>query len=708
MNRKGIKEVILSVSELVDLSDKKLSPKSIAANCSRANTSTNPTSWINEPDPNDGRKLLIRYSTIPQQTINKYNLPDVQALIDRIKADAYEDQQAIEQQEIEFREDTLKRCIKEASTVEYVKYCPQYSKLFNGLKEQAKKDKIILMAKTHAVLQCCVELKGGRGALGYKIGELHEAYLKTPGIKISLKNAEKFRQKLVEAEKSGLNIIHKCTGSPREHLVKLTQWHKAKIELYYKDPKQYTVKQVSEMVFAECLAAKQITVTESSIAKYLQKAEIKNRLSVYRNPSFFKRTVKPHTRRVDPDYAGDLYYADGSPIQVFCWNKQKTAQIRLNLFVVMDVKSKKIVGFDFSESEDRFNWFSAFKMAFNKEGVLPYQLMTDQGSVTKTAEYAALQKELEVRGCKLNTTKKGEGQQKSDIERWFNTFQGYQRMIDGFIGEGIRSKRENGRIDADFLKAVKKEKDLYTYESMVTIITELIGIYNQKTENTRRSPNQVFSECEKPNATKVTSADIAVLFWLHKTIRVKTSEVKFDIRKQTYIYDVFNHEIGLKINNTDVKVYYDEHDPSTVHLFTMQGAYICECRQKTLIKKALVSQSEADVMNIIKQGHHNDSMVNTAKKLTQNVINKGLQVDEGLLTTLDPFTVQKDLYNDAESKYNLDYIYNEKGIDNRQVATYQPVDSNKLIKSKLTKQTVQERHAKKNIVPATLEVLIRP
>lgn len=207
---------------------------------------------------------------------------------------------------------------------------------------------------------------------------------------------------------------------------------------------------------------------------------------------------------------------------------------------------------------------------------------------------------------------------------------------------------------------------------------------------------------------KVSAADLAVLFWHNKTLSVKNSEVKFDIRKQTYIYDVFNHEIGLKTNNTDVKAYYDENDLSAVHLFTLKGEYICECRQKTLIVKAQVNQTEADVLNIVKQSRHNESMVNTAKRLTEKVISDGLKSDEGLLTTLDPFTTHKDLYNSAESKYNMDYIYNEKSIDGSKVVDYKPTDPNNYLKSKLTKTTVQERHAKKNIVPASLEVIKRP
>ena len=695
--RKFGKEPFIAINELITISENKLKAKNIKSRVSDS-LKNNSQSWVFIPDPTDGRKILIKYSSIPKQTIEKYNMPSVSDLVEKIKQENEIQKADTVQQQLTYKKYQAEDAVNKAAKDDYIKFMPQYSKVYPN-----NRDKAVQLAKTHAVLLCCIYLKAG-----FTIAQIHEAYLKAPGIKISLKNIEKFRQKLNDGLKNGLNVLHKFAATPRPYLVKLTDWHKSKIELYYKDPKQYSIRQISELLYSECLSAGHTIIKTATIEKYLT-AEVKNRLSVFRNPSLFKRTVKPFTRRSEPDNAGDLYYADGSPIQIFCWNKAHTTQIRLNLFVVLDVKSKKLVGFDLAESEDRFNWFSAFKMAFSKEMLLPYQLTTDQASVTKTAEFEALKNKLELKGCKLDTTKKGEGQQKADIERWFGSFQSeFQKMIDGYIGEGIRSKRENGRIDTDFLKTVQKDKGFYSYETMVVIITQLISIYNNKTVNSRVAPNQVFSNSEKANMQKIDAADIAVLFWHTKTLKVKNSEVKFDIRKQQYIYEVYNHEIGLKINNTNVTVYYDENDPSTIHLFTLKNEYLCECKQKTTIVKAGANQTEADKLSIIKKSSHNEAMVNTAKRKTEEVLQKGLEIDPGLLQTLDAFTIHKDLYNDAESKANLDYIYQTKGIDSSKVEDYTPTDTNSYLKSKLNKQTVQERHAKKNIVPATLEVIKRP
>src|SRR5690606_29800851 len=113
----------------------------------------------------------------------------------------------------------------------------------------------------------------------------------------------------------------------------------------------------------------------------------------------------------------------------------------------------------------------------------------------KTEEFKALKEALLLKGCRLNPAEKGNPQHKAQIERWFGTFQtSYQRMIDGFIGEGIRSKRTNGRIDAEFWSKVSQKDGHYTYDSIVTIITQLIAIYNQQAVKNRKAPSKVFTE----------------------------------------------------------------------------------------------------------------------------------------------------------------------------------------------------------------------
>ncbi|QTE39506.1 transposase family protein [Mucilaginibacter gossypii] len=692
MVRHGHSDVLISVSELVDLTNSKLKAKSVMSSCGRSSLSVKPISWINHPDKLDGRKILIEYNSIPKQTKSKYNLPSTKDLIDLIKQDKVLAAEDEKQKQKDLKAAQLSAILENAVTNTFHQYCSQYNAMFPG-----KREKTIELAKIHALIQCCIDLRGS-----YNNNELHAAYLSAKGVKITLKSAEKFRQKIKDFAANGIRIVHKCTGTPRAHLVKLTLWHIARIEKYYANANKYTNKIIHELLTADCIEAGKTRVSVETVAKYVAKPEVRNRLSAYRDKAYYRNNVQPSSRRKDPAHAGDLYYADGTPLQIFCWDKAEKEKIRLNLFVVMDVKSKMIMGYDLALSEDRHNWFGAFKMAFSKEMLLPHTLMHDNASATKTAEFLTLKDELLLKGCRLAPTAKGDPKQKADVERWFETFQtGFQRMIDGFTGEGVRTKRDNGRIDIEHLAHLHKRDNLYSYDDMRTIVDALVLVYNNKGDEKRKSPGKIFSESERPNTTSINHADLAMLFWMNKTLKVQKSEIEMTVRHNDYFYEVYNHELGLKLDGTKVKVYYDEKDLSTVHVFSLSGQYLCECRQKIGFYKAPVNQTDADVIQIIKQSKHNQSKLNVAKRISEQIANEGFEGDiDEMLKTANPLKVAlKGVLNDAETQQQLKWIKNYNGTGD--VHAYEPAAIEAIPQRK--KQTAQERHSKANIIPATLE-----
>lgn len=696
MQRLGNKEVLISINELIELSSDKIPAKSVYANCSRSNANPNPISWISQTDEYDSRKTLIRYSTIPNQTSKKYNLPTIEQLISRIISNAALEVADQKQISIELKDDSLFGSLKQAAENNFVKFCPQYAKHFPN-----KNDKAIEIAKTHSVLLACTTLKAE-----YKFSELHKAYLQTKGIKHGLKSLAKFRQMVNQYAKNGINLVDKRTGKKPEHLVKITDFHIAVMEKYKMHPNKYGYTMITDLVNKDCIDASLKPISVESVSQYLRQPEVKNRLSMYGDKRHYRNEVKGFTRRRAADFAGDEYYCDGSPLQIFCWNKARTVIVRLSLFVVMDLHSKKIVGFDLAESEDRYNWFGAFKMAFDMEKLLPYNMVYDNASATKTDEFKVLQQELLIKGCQLNPAKKGNPQAKAQVERWFETFQsGFQRMIDGFIGEGIKSRRDNGRIDAEYLKKVQKEKGYYSFNEMQIIVTELIGIYNQKPVKKRKAANLMFRESDKPNAQNIGIQDVAFLFWMHKKIKVSRSEIKFEIRSNTYYYDVFDNRMALKLNGQQVKVYYDESDLSTVQIFTLENEYIGELRQKVIIVAALANQQPADVLNIMKQSAHNESMAATIKHDTEAIAAKAQGVNDDVLgRMITPFDTSKEEFNSAETEAMLSYIQQKNGIDLSLVPEYTPVITEGI---KQETETVQERHSKKFIKPASLRVIGR-
>jgi len=697
MRIEGYKDIILSVEELVELSGGHLPAKNIKVYCNRAATKSDNAIWLSQPDPMDGRKILISYKSIPKTTIDKYKLPSVDELKDRIRLERSLEQDGQKQLTLEFAQGRLQDCINHAVNEDFVNYCKVYDKRFPAYKDRPK---VLIYAKTHSVLQCCVDLKPG-----YTIAELHTAYLITPGIKITLKNQLKFGQRLKEWQTSPIQLIHKAKGRPKEEIRKMSTWHIAWIRELYAHPNKLSNKIIWQMLTDECIKQGKTLISLGSVEKYLAKPEVKNTLSISRDKEYYRRVVQPFTRRKAPLFAADLYYADGSPLQFISLNEAQDKEVRLNLFVVIDVKSKKIVGFDIAESEDKYNWLAAFKMAFDMQKLLPYEVMYDNASATKTPEFKALKEALLLKGCTLNPTTKGEPKQKADVERWFETFQSkYQRCIDGFVGEGIRSKRQNGRVDAEHLALVRKTKGVYTMDETVELVTNLIAAYNAEKNTRNVSPNEIFAEADRPNATTIDSADIALLFNHSRKLKVSNSEIKLTIRHCEYYYEVYQHDLGLKLDGTTVMVYYDETDLSGVHICDLDGNYLCYCKQKVEFYKAKANQTEADVQQIIKQSSHNEAKKKVAKQIN-NVLVAPLAGLE--LQTLNPLDAAlKDSRNDAETQALINFMELKTGqkFNNN----YIPADFADRPNPNTKIKTIQEKHAKKNIVKATLNVIERP
>ena len=694
MQRKGYLDIEISPDEICTLSGNKISKKNIVTYCSKANANQTPISWINRKDPNDNRKILILYSSIPANIRNKYNLPTTAEMIERCRQQEARRQADAFQMELEFRDTKLKEMIAKAAKEEYLQFVPKYNKAFPG-----KRDKAIMKAKTEAVIACCIDMKGG-----YKIKEIHEVYLKTPGIHASLKSLVKFGVKLKQWQAEGIQLVHAYNGKPRPDRVKMTAWHTGKVEQYYAHPNKWGARIIHELLTKDCIEQKKQLVSVETVAKYIAKPAVKNRLAMYRDKAFYNRNVQPSARRLAPVYAGDLYYADGSPSQIPCWNETGTKVISLNIFVVMDVMSKKLTGFDLSENEDRYNWLAAFKMAFNNERIAPFELVYDNASATKTAEFLQLKNDAELKGCRLRPTTKGEPRQKADVERFFGTFQELERLIEMFTGEGIRTKRDNGRIDVEHLSQIQKIKGHYEFKDMVKIITTLIQIYNHTPGENKLSPAQIFEASEKPNTNPLAVEDIAYLFWTYKKIKVANSEVKITIRHNEYYYEVYDHRTALRIDTTQVKVYYDAADLSTVHLFSLKDEYICECRQKLQFHKAQANQTPEDVDKIIKTSAHYAAKKTVARQISEDIARTAMQEDENFLNLAVPYTVAKEKLNQTELNRVLRQVGESKGIDLESVKDYEPAIK-AMIVPKEAKESVQERQGKRNIKKATLEVV---
>jgi hypothetical protein len=652
--------------------------------------------WRSYSHPDDKRKILIDYNTIPAGFKDEYALPleykDARGTItERLKAiETTNKPTANNADNYLIRKELLH--IQESM---FLKFMPIYAATTGNNSKLAENK-----AREHALRLAVVQL---RDIPGIKINELHQAYLSLSSTGTQnnyYKFSDLIRNKWTTSE--GVNLMHGHAGKERTDLKKFTEWHIAIIEELYKHPNQYSHNLITEMLNRECKKEGKPEICRRSVSKYLQQPEVYNRLLIFRNKEAFGKKVQPIMRRTKAMYAGDLYYMDGSPLQINCWNREHKTIIRPTLYVVLDSYSGKITGFHIAETEDRYTVLAAMKMAFSIENLLPAEVVYDNASATGTTEFLQLKDKLLLKGCLLRAAKPGQPTAKAQVERWFGSFQSeYQRLIEGFIGEGIRSSRETGRIDAEFLKKVVKQNGHYTFDAMVQIVARLIAIYNQKATTTKTAPSVAFSTSEKPSAHALTPEQMALLFWNYRPIKVSRSEVKLTVRRNIYYYGVTDRSQQMSLNGQMVKVYYDETDLSRVHIFNDNDEYLCELEQKFMPHEAQANQTEKDVHHIMGQSSHKKAVARNLLKDGKDRTDKAREiVGDNMNKILNPFETLKEEFNTAETELLLEVAGLSHSIDRREEPTHKPVGAQT--------ENMTTRHSKRHqVTPKEIVIVDR-
>lgn len=563
--------------------------------------------------------------------------------------------------------------------------------LFTSVYYQKNKDKRELAAKHYALLKAC---NGLSETLTYTKTEIFEAYKSFEAS--TIKHYNSFLRKLKEfSQLDAVSCTHGRIGQKYEY--KMNPYVKCLVFDLLERPNKYGYRQITEWVNKQIETHNKLynqsfsTISKSLVAyTYMQN---RTEIDYFRNgASQFKTDTRPYLPRITALNAGSLEQMDGTPVQFLCWNhysKWKTEGkklIRMNLFALRDARSGKITGFDLSESEDRFNVIAAMKMRVRVHGHLPAELVHDNFSATKTDEFKALKEMLENKGVIVRAAKVGNAQDKGEIERFFGTFQSsFQRLIDGYLGEGIKSKRKNGRISEEFIQRHRKENGHYSYNEMQKIIVELVAIYNNTciSDKDGKTPNQIYAECEKPYVKACDMLDTVQLFWLSKTLTVGRSMIVNEVRKQKYFYEIWNNEDKLRLNGKKARVYYDEKDASEIHVFTLDGEFVCTCTQKVGIHEAAVDRQEGEELTIIKHESHNSTLPQYIEdKATERI--RAAEQFTGVTSfeSIAPFTMEKEKINNSESQIYIESYYNEKGLDMSNVKDYESMPANKANNSK--------------------------
>ncbi len=486
-----------------------------------------------------------------------------------------------------------------------------------------------------------------------------------------------FKRKLIKLEAEGIEncLVNKLNGKESNRKI-TSNFHIAIVEKLYADPHKYKHNQIYKSLTAACCEHQKPVPSFSWVKKYLSANEVKNRLCEFRyGIKQYNDTVSAYMPRQKAVHAGDLYMMDGTPLQFQCLDNNGRL-IRLNLYVVLDVYSGKITGFDLSLSEDRHAVINSLQFSFNLHDHLPYEILHDNFSAVKTDEFKALSKKLEMLGVHFRAARVGNPADKANVERFFSTFQSrYCSLLDGYIGEGITSKRKDARANPEFLKKYI-DKGLPNIDEMKVRIIQLINMYNVCKTQQEASCSELYQKSLKPNVKNIDKTQLSFLFWKEKEIKVSRSMVKVIVQKQDFTFEIYDNALKNNLNGKKVRCRYDENDMSVIHLFDVEtDMFLCECKANYKAHQAQANQTEADKKAILVYDAKKKSHRLHNHRLTEEIQKAGaLETDNNEIFIEQPYSVYKNEANSSEFNELNKLIAIQSNIDFSKVREYKPIE----------------------------------
>lgn len=320
-------------------------------------------------------------------------------------------------------------------------------------------------------------------------------------------------------------------------------------------------------------------------------------LSAYQVYGYKHKTTMPEKRDA-------LWYIDGTKLNLY-YNKEGKLATAM-VVEVIDAYSDCLLGYAITESEDFQAQYRAVRMALEKAGHRPYELVHDNqgGQTSKVA------KEWFDRIALVHRTTQPNRPQSKTIENLFGRFQQeVLKRVPWFTGANVTARGEENHPDLEWIKANLNllPRSLEELEEQYIALREE---WNQrKHHRTGVARIEMYETSHNKTLTPFSEADYEALFLLTRprTIRFEGYGLVVESGKQEYAYDAYTEtqdgkllvdfDWRLKNIGQEFVVRYDPEDLSKLYLYkeTVNGLRFERIvTSKVVVARAIQEQSSAD------------------------------------------------------------------------------------------------------------------
>ena len=608
-------------------------------------------SWQSIKDPDDKRKLLVRYETLNlgyQTSIEKhYGNPH----------HYIKEQQA---HKLAANRGTAFTYLPDHLTIEV-----SDTDYFDNIKHITPA-KSRQLSRASAWLTLCGNIRGKIDAqkLGFesKAGLLnavleHLQNENLEGLKVT--NVRVLQRKITSFKKSGPQVLINANyGNIKAQ--KLGEDQKATLRELYSQHNAFHFTQVAFQFNKMAMIKQWPALSLYSVKTYLSSPAVaaecqRDRYGIKHHMNYHEIAMG----RKRPDAPNRLWVMDGSPIELF-YREGKNIRKRVYGFLVIDAYSWKIVGYSLGQSETEAIVFTALKNACASTGRLPRQLMFDNSSAIKSnammewyKDITTLATPMRVGNAKAKVIEPLQGHMNTQILKYY----------DNYAGGNITAKSKEARVNEEWLK--NHPECIPNIKGVTEQITAAVEAWNNRTViEFDATPNEL--QQIEPDGIELTLDSTISLFWKYvmdrkavlKNIYYTRNGITFQLNNKKYTYMAYDADglpdkkFHLEHMDDKFNIKYDPDDLEMIALY-QNGKQVYLCQERHEVPMALIEQTKADREHMKGIRKRNVEMLeeidNKRKDTRQRVEDLELVDAHGYLKAPVPVrNIQKDHLNDAE------------------------------------------------------------
>lgn len=329
--------------------------------------------------------------------------------------------------------------------------------------------------------------------------------------------------------------------------------------------------------------------------------------AVYGEQAARQRYGRKHKTAL-PTRRDTLWYGDGTKLNLYYRDEQgkvRTTQV----YEVIDAMSEVLLGYCISDTEDYEAQYHAYRMAIQKSGHKPYEIVYDNQGGHKKLDSDGFIGKI----CRVHRPTQPYNGESKTIESVFGRFQAQVLHKDWrFTGQNVTAKKASSRPNVEFIEANKDS--LYTLEELKDAYAAARKEWNEgRHPATGERRIDMYEKSVNEETQEVTLHDMVDMFWVFtKRMATFTDQgLQVTVKGEKRQYEVCSspgvpdHEWRRKHTYERFIVAYDPYDFTSIRLYTKgtDGSLRFErtAEPYILIHRALQDQQGTDDAKFIRQ-----------------------------------------------------------------------------------------------------------